>query len=128
MQPHNEEENVVLTEDSEVLFNPEHETEVLKDQEEVVVDENPNGDIIEDGELTVEETPTEDETVEEAVDNVDEEVAVPTATYKITAEYVDHFDEQNNIIGTFGVDEVVELTVEYGDKLVEDGRAEKVEA
>jgi len=74
------------------------------------------------------ETGEEDSSSENGpVENTDDVEEVEKASYKITAELVDKFDEQNNIVGTFAVDEVAELPVEYGDKLVEDGRAEKVE-
>ncbi len=65
---------------------------------------------------------TDENHVEPAV----EPVEVPKARYRITG-LVDHFDEQGNILGQLPTGSLQELPVEYGDRCVDQGQAEKVD-
>lgn len=56
----------------------------------------------------------------------DEKPTDPKSWYRITG-LVDAFDEQGNIISQYPVGSRQELTVEYGDKQVELGQAERIE-
>lgn len=87
------------------------------------------GEIIDlsEGENSVDDsTPAEDtETTSDTLNPPLEAVEVETATYKITG-LVDVFNEQGEITGQLPIGSEQELPVEYGDKCVENGTAEKV--
>ncbi len=90
------------------------------------VSENEVEQVFIDGSQVDEVTEDQTENNEELVPDVKgfiEEVS--TANYKITG-LVDVFDEQGIIKGQFPVDSIQELPVVYGDRMVEEGQAEKI--
>lgn len=60
--------------------------------------------------------------LEEGVEEYNGEIG----SYEITG-LVDIFDEQNNITGQFPIGSVQELPAEYGDRMVDEGNATRVE-
>lgn len=84
--------------------------------EQVFIDESQVDEITED------QTENNEELVPDVKGFIEE---ASTASYKIIG-LVDVFDEQGIIKGQFPVDSIQELPVVYGDRMVEEGQAEKI--